>query len=56
VVGGWKQVVVPDEVYEKAKQYYEEHKEKLKLKEGVRSLTGFLNFCIREYMKQKGVF
>ena len=52
---GWRPIVVPDEIYDRAKKYYEENKEQLKLKYGVRSLTGFLNFCIREYLKDKGI-
>jgi hypothetical protein len=47
--------VVPDEVYDLAQKYYEENKAELKLKYGVRSLTGYLNFCIREYLKEKGI-
>lgn len=54
MVNGWRPVVVPDELYDKAKQYYEENKEELKLKNGIRSLTGFMNFCIREFLKEKG--
>jgi len=52
---GWSVISIPDEVYEKAKKYYEEHEEELKIKHGVRSLSAFLNFCIREYLKTKGV-
>ena len=52
---GWKPIVVPKEIYEKAQQYYEKNVEELKLKYGVRSLTGFMNFCIREYLKEKGI-
>jgi hypothetical protein len=55
MVDGWRPVVIPAEIYEKAKEYYEAHEEELKLRDGVRSLTGFLNFCIREFMKQKGI-
>jgi len=55
VVDGWRPVVVPVEIYERAREYYEENKEELKLKNGVRSLTGFINFCIREYLKEKGI-
>ena len=54
MVDGWRPVVVADEIYDKAKLYYNEHKEELKLRYGVRSLTGFINFCIREYLKEKG--
>ena len=55
MVSGWRPVVVPVELYDKAKEYYEENKEELKLKDGLRSLTGFINFCIREYLKEKGI-
>jgi hypothetical protein len=55
VANGWRPIVVPEEIYERAKKYYEESKEELKLKSGIRSLTGFLNYCIREYLKEKGV-
>jgi len=54
MVEGWRPVVIADEIHEKAKQYYSANKEELKLKYGVRSLTGFLNFCIREFLKEKG--
>jgi hypothetical protein len=52
---GWRPIVVPVEVYDLAQKYYEENKAELKLKYGVRSLTGYLNFCIREYLKEKGI-
>jgi len=55
MVAGWKPVVIPDELYEKAKEYYEQNKEELKLKHGIRSLTAFISYCIREYFKQKGI-
>ena len=55
MVDGWKPVVIPDELFERAQEYYEENKEELKLKEGIRSLTGFIAYCIREYMKSKGI-
>ena len=47
--------MVAEELYSAAEKYYEENKEELKLGHGVRSLTAFMNFCIREYMKSKGV-
>ena len=34
MVEGWKAVVVPDELFESLKEYYEENKEELKLKHG----------------------
>ena len=52
---GWRPVVIPQEIYDKAKEYYSENKESLKLRQGVRSLTGFLYFCIREYLKQNDI-
>ncbi len=52
---GWRPIVIPDEIYEVARKYYEQNKDELKLKNGVRSLTGFINFCIREFLKEKGV-
>lgn len=55
MVEGWRPVVIPDEIYEVAKQHYEEHEEELKLRHGVRSLTGFISYCIREYWKEKGI-
>lgn len=55
MVDGWKPVVIPEEIYEVVQQHYEEHKEELKLKHGVRSLTGFINFSIREYLKENGI-
>ena len=55
MVDGWKPVVIPEEIYEVAKQHYEEHEKELKLKNGVRSLTGFISYCIREYWKEKGI-
>ena len=55
MVDGSRPVVIPEEIYEVAQQHYEEHKKELKLKDGVRSLTGFINFCIREYLKEKGI-
>ncbi len=36
---GWRPIVVPDEIYERARKYYDEHKEDLKLKNGVRRLN-----------------
>ncbi len=46
-------MVIPDELYKRAKEYYEENKEELKLRNGVRSLTGFLTYCIREFLKER---
>ena len=55
MVDGWKPVIIADEIYEVAQQHYEEHEKELKLKYGVRSLTGFINFCIRERLKEQGI-
>ena len=55
MVEGWKPVVIPEELYNAAKQYFEENKKELKLKESVRSHTGFIGYCLREYMKEKGI-
>ena len=55
MVDGWKPVVIPEEIYDVAQQYYEKHEKELKLKNGVRSLTGFISFAIREYMKEKSI-
>ena len=55
MVEGWRPVVIPVEIYEKAKEYYEENKEELRLRDGIRSATAFINFCIREYLKSKGI-
>jgi len=52
---GWKTVSIPQEVYDKAKKYYDKHEEELKLQYGVHSFSGFLNFCIRFCMKEKGI-
>lgn len=41
--------------YSAAREYFENNKEDLKLKEGVRSVSAFIAFCIREYMKEKGI-
>ena len=53
MVDGWKPVVVPEEIYDKVKEHYDTNKEDLKLREGIRSLTGFINYAIREYLKEK---
>ncbi|MDH5794603.1 MAG: hypothetical protein OEZ24_00705 [Candidatus Bathyarchaeota archaeon] len=55
MVAGWKPVVIPDELYEKAKEYYEKNKKELKLRHGIRSLTAFVSYCIREYLKEKEI-
>ncbi|MCW4020184.1 MAG: hypothetical protein NWF14_03010 [Candidatus Bathyarchaeota archaeon] len=55
MANGWRPIVIPDEIYERAKGYYEENREELKLRNGIRSLTGFLNFCIREFLKEQKI-
>jgi hypothetical protein len=51
---GWKPVVIEAGLYEVIKAYYEENQEELKLREGIRSLTAFINCCLREYLKKIG--
>jgi len=55
MVKGWRPVVIATELYEKAKEYYEENMEELRLRDGIRSLTAFINFCLREYLKEKEI-
>lgn len=55
MVDGWRPIVIPTEIYERARKHYDENRQELKLKYGIRSYTGFLNFCIREYLKEKGI-
>jgi len=50
---GWRPVAIADDLYQTAKEYYEETKEELKLRHGLGSLTAFPSFCIREYLKEK---
>jgi hypothetical protein len=52
LVKGWKRVVIPEEIYQRMKVYYEENEDDLKLTEGVRSLTGFINYCLRKQLKE----
>ncbi len=52
---GWKPVVIADELYLAAKSYYEKNQQELKLKQGVRSLTAFMNYCLREYLKTRKI-
>lgn len=51
----WTAVSIPEEVMKKAKEYYENHQEELRIKYGVRSLSAFINFCLREYFKGLGI-
>ena len=55
MVRGWRPVVIPVELHRKAKEYYERNKDELKLRHGIRSLTAFISYCIREYMKEKDI-
>jgi len=55
MVDGSRPVVVPEEVFERAKEYYEENKEDLKLRDGIKCLTGFINYALREHLKHMGV-
>ena len=45
---------MPKELHEVCKAHYEENKEDLKLKEGIRSPTAFINYCLREQLKKIG--
>jgi len=55
MVEGWRPVVIAEELYNVAKNHYEKRKEELKLKHGIRSLTAFINYCLREYLKERGI-
>jgi hypothetical protein len=55
MANGRKHIIVPDEIYERARKYYDEHKEELRLKYGVRSPGSFLSFCLRECLKKKEI-
>jgi len=55
MANGRKQIIVPDEIHEQAKKYFEENKEELKLKYRVRSPGSFLSFCLREFLKKKEI-
>lgn len=51
----WTAVSIPEEVMKKAKEYYENHEEELRIKHGVRSLSAFITFCLREHFKELGL-
>lgn len=55
MVDGWKPVVIPEELFDVAKEHYDKNKESLKLRQGVRSLTAFITYCIREYFKEQDI-
>ena len=54
MVEGWKPVMIPTEIYDVCKAHYEENKEDLKLKQGIRSVSAFINYCLREQLKKIG--
>ena len=51
---GWRSVPIPDEIYPVCKDYHEENKDELRLREGIGFLTGFINYCFREQLKKIG--
>ena len=51
----WTAISVPKEVYEEAKKYYKDHEEELRMKKGIRSLSAFINYCLREHFKELGI-
>ena len=55
VAEGWKAISIPTEVYEPLKDYYEGQREELRVKDGVRSLSAYISFVLREYLKEKKV-
>jgi len=54
MVEGWRPVTIEKELYEVMKAYYEENKEDLKLREGIRSVSAFISFYLREQLKKLG--
>ena len=54
MVKGWHGMVIEEVLYSMAKKYYEENKEDLKLRQGIRSLSGFINYLLREKLKKIG--
>jgi len=54
MVEGWRPVVIAEELYNVAKNHYEKKKEELKLRHGIRSLTAFMNYCLRESIDHPG--
>jgi hypothetical protein len=55
MANGRKHIIVPDEIHEQAKKYFEEHKDELKSKYRVRSPGSFLRFCLSEFLKEKEI-
>jgi len=55
LVKRWRPIAISDEIYEVIDKYYKDHEEELKIKYGVRSRTAFVNWCLREYFKEKGI-
>ena len=55
MVKGWKPIAIEEELLRVCKEYYVKNQEELKLRHGVRSLTAFISYCIREYMKERGI-
>ena len=54
MVDNWISVSIPKEIYDKAKEYYETHEEELRLKNGIRSFTGYIAFCVRKTLIEMG--
>lgn len=52
---GWRPIAFAEELYDAAKGYYDENKDDLSLKCGIRSLTAFIDYYVREYLKEKGI-
>jgi hypothetical protein len=49
---GYTAVTLSTEMYELIKRVYDKHKAFLKTKYGVRSVSSFVEWAIREYLKQ----
>jgi hypothetical protein len=47
--------VIAEELYLAASNYYDKNQQELKLKHGIRSLTAFMNYCLREYLKTREI-
>jgi len=48
-------VLVPGETYDMARKYYEDHKEELRIKHGLKNMEDFINFCVQKCFKEKGL-